>query len=276
MDRKRIYSKTAMNIVLFDSAEIEEPLPLYDERASHILKILKKNVGDTFEAGIIGAMAGKALIMQINDEGIAFNFTPNSDGKPLYPVSVIIGFPRPIQLKRLFRDMAGLGIAEIHLVGTELGEKSYMDSTIVERGSAYEALKNGSIQAKSTYIPELFVYPSLKNCLETLQKDDSCFCHSSTIKTALDNVRSYCSLNALLSHNYGALDTIRDYMSMEQITNAPRVYAAIGSERGWTDNERSIFEQYKFVLTLMGSRVLRTETAATAAVTIILSQLGML
>lgn len=265
-----------MNIVLFDSEEIEEPLPLYDERAVHILKILKKNVGDTFEAGIIGAMAGKALIMQINDEGIAFNFTPNNDGKPLYPVSVIVGFPRPIQLKRLFRDMAGLGVSEIHLVGTELGEKSYMDSTIVERGAAFEALKDGSVQAKSTYIPELFVYPTLKNCLEILQREDSHYNHNSSIKTALDNVRSCCSLNALLSHNYGALDTIRDYMTMEQLQKSPRIYAAIGSERGWSDTERSIFEQNKFALTLMGSRVLRTETAATTAVTIILSQLGML
>ncbi len=265
-----------MNIVLFDSEEIEEPLPLYDERASHILKVLKKNVGDTFEAGIIGSMAGKALIMQINDEGIAFNFTPNNDGRPLYPVSVIIGFPRPIQLKRLFRDMAGLGVCEIHLAGTELGEKSYMDSTIVERGAAYEALKDGSSQAKSTYIPQLFVYPSVKNCLETLTKEDLCFNHSSSIKTALDNVRSSCSLNALLSHNYGAADSIRDYMSMDQMHNGPKVYAAIGSERGWTDNERALLEQYKFVLTLMGTRVLRTETAATTAVTIILSQLGIL
>lgn len=265
-----------MNIVLFDSSEIDEPLPLYDQRAGHILKILKKNVGDTFEAGIIGSMAGKALIMQINDEGIAFNFTPNNDGKPLYPLSVIIGFPRPIQLKRLFRDMAGLGVCEIHLVGTELGEKSYMDSTIVERGAAYEALKDGSVQAKSTYIPELFVYPSLKNCLETLQKDDSHFNHNSSVKTALDNVRSIGSLNALLSQNYGSLDTIRDYMAMDQVHGAPRVYAAVGSERGWTDNERSVFEQYKFVLTLIGNRVLRTETAATTAAAIILSQLGML
>ncbi len=265
-----------MNIVLFDSSEIDKPIPLYDERAEHILKILKKNVGETFEAGIVGSMAGKAHIIQINDEGISFHFTPNNNGKPLYPVSVIVGFPRPIQLKRLFRDMAGLGMCEIHLVGTELGEKSYMKSTMVERGAAYEALKNGSIQAKSTHIPELFLHSSLKNCLETLSREDSHFNHLSSIKAALDNVRSCCSLNALLSHNYGAIDSIRDYMAMEQEHGAPRVYAAIGSERGWTDNERSLFENYKFILTLIGDRVLRTESAATTAAAIILSQLGIL
>lgn len=265
-----------MNIVLFDSSEIIEKLPLYDERAVHITKILKKKVGDKFEAGIIGAMAGKALIMNIDDEGISFNFTPNNNGKPLYPVSVIVGFPRPIQLKRLFRDMAGLGVSNIHLVGTELGEKSYMNSTIVTRGAAYNALKDGSIQAKSTYIPELCVYPSVKKCLETLQENDDHFKHTSSIKTALDNVKPACTLNTLLSHNYGALDTIRDYLAMDQGQASPHIYAAIGSERGWSDNERTTFEKHKFALTLMGDRILRTETAATTATTIILSQLGIL
>ena len=265
-----------MNIVLFDSSEIIEKLPLYDERAIHIIKILKKKPGDTFEAGIIGSMAGKALIMHIDDEGISFNFTPNNNGKPLYPVSVIVGFPRPIQLKRLFRDMAGLGVSQIHLVGTEFGEKSYMDSTIVSRGAAYKALQDGSIQAKSTYIPDLFVYPSVKKCLETLQENDDHFNHTSSIKAVLDNIRPSCTLNTLLSHNYGALDTIRDYLAMDQGQDSPHVYAAIGSERGWSDAERMTFETNKFTLTLMGDRLLRTETAATTATTIILSQLGIL
>ena len=89
-----------MNIVLFSDEEILEPLSLFDERAQHILKVLKKQEGDYFEAGIIHGMAGKAHIQCIDERGIHFHFTPSSNGKPLYPVSVIIGFPRPIQLKR--------------------------------------------------------------------------------------------------------------------------------------------------------------------------------
>ena len=126
-----------MNIVLFDKTEITSPLSLNDNRAKHITQILHKKEGEFFDAGIIGEKAGKAKITKIDETQISFDFIEETDGKPLYPLSMIIGFPRPIQLKRLFRDMAGLGIESIYLTGTELGEKSYMQSNIVEKGNAY-------------------------------------------------------------------------------------------------------------------------------------------
>ena len=54
------------------------------------------------------------------------------------------------------------------------------------------------------------------------------------------------------------------------------VVAAIGSERGWTANERKLFRERGFTLCGMGERVLRTETAATTAVAIILSNMEIL
>ena len=54
------------------------------------------------------------------------------------------------------------------------------------------------------------------------------------------------------------------------------VYAAIGSERGWTDKERSLFTDYGFASCSMGVRVLRTETATTVALSLILQSMGLL
>ena len=173
-----------MNIVLFEKNEISCPLKLNDERAQHILKILHKKEGDTFSCGIIKGMAGKAEIIHISEEGIKFSFEPESDGKPLNPLKMIIGFPRPIQLKRLLRDVAALGIQEIHLTGTELGEKSYMKSNLLERGTAYKMLLDGTVQAASTHIPELFLHQNLKECLQEISKNPA------ELKLALDNVNA--------------------------------------------------------------------------------------
>ena len=52
--------------------------------------------------------------------------------------------------------------------------------------------------------------------------------------------------------------------------------AAIGSERGWTDKERELLIKNGFSLRSMGNRVLRTETAATTAVALILSKMGVI
>lgn len=246
-----------MNICLFTQEEYEAGcLPINDERAQHIVKILHKQKGDYFDAGLIGGMAGTALITAISEQdGIHFSFCPQTDGKALFPLTMIIGFPRPIQLKRLLRDMAGLGVRAVHLTGTELGEKSYMQSTLVERGAAYKMLLDGTMQAKSTHIPELHVHHNLTECLDSLQMAGS-FC------AALDNVRPQSSLARYIA-NY------------PQIKNS-FAYAAIGSERGWTDKERALLTDCGFTLCSMGKRVLRTESAATVAAAVILNSMGYL
>ncbi|MBO4507944.1 MAG: 16S rRNA (uracil(1498)-N(3))-methyltransferase [Spirochaetaceae bacterium] len=262
-----------MNIVLFLREEMEKPLPLKDDRAKHILKVLHKQTGDSFDAGIINGEAGRAEITAITDEGISFHFLPQSDGKPLYPITLIIGFPRPIQLKRLFRDVAGLGASRLCLCGTELGEKSYMDSNIVERGAAYAALVDGSAQAKSTHIPELQLFPSVKACLSELFPAKTCTGSSAALCTADTDIR-------VMLDNVKPESTLFGHMQKAIPKNVPTsaimTYAAIGSERGWTDNERSLFAEAGFASCSMGIRVLRTETAATVAMSLILQSMGLL
>lgn len=238
-----------MNICLFSSDEINVPLSVKDERGEHIVKILHKKPGDTFTAGIIGGKAGIATITDVSDV-INFTFEPKSDGKPLNPLKMIIGFPRPIQLKRLLRDIAGLGVCEVHLTGTELGEKSYMQSTLVEKGSAYKMLLDGTVQAGSTHVPELFLHKTLAECLEAVKCDD--------VKLALDNINPACSLTEAMRKTESSTDG--------------NVVAAIGSERGWTDRERKLLEDRGFIRCGMGERILRTETAATVAGSIILAE----
>ena len=265
-----------MNICLFEPDEIDRPLGLRDERAEHIIKILHKKVNDTFAAGIIGGPSGKAVItaLESHDEksadgrkvftegSISFRFEPDGDGKPLHPLVMIIGFPRPIQLKRLLRDMAGLGVSEIHLTVTELGEKSYLKSGMATGGEGRKMLLEGCEQAASTHVPELFMHSSLEECLESvaplLQEG-----HDGTKRLyALDNVEPSGSLACFLREN----------PPEENQTSV----AAIGAERGWTENERRLLEKKGFIRLGMGKRILRTETASTVAASLILGAMGAL
>lgn len=253
-----------MNICLFSPEEILNPLDIQDERAQHILKILHKKEGESFSAGIIGNQAGTAVIKKIDVEEkkssdgkktfkggkIYFDFTPESDGKKLYPLKMIIGFPRPIQLKRLLRDMASLGVQEVHLTGTELGEKSYLKSDLATKGEAEKFLLDGSVQAGSTQVPKLFIHQTLKNCLEQIDLEGKLL--------ALDNIEPSQSLSCALKEK------------------PQKAVAAIGSERGWTNYERQLFRQNGFELLSMGKRILRTETASTVAVSLILDSMGVL
>ena len=252
-----------MNICLFSQEEISKPLFLKDERAEHIIKILHKKEGDTFAAGIIGGKSGIAKITGISD-AIYFDFEPCGDGKFLNPLKMIIGFPRPIQLKRLLRDVAALGICEVHLTGTELGEKSYMKSNLVENGAAYKMLLDGTVQAGSTHVPSLFIHETLNVCLNAVctQEDKA----KKSVLFALDNVNPASSLKDGLE---------KAFADKENCKNTECI-AAIGSERGWTDKERLLLEEKGFIRCGMGERIMRTETASTVAASVILNKMGYL
>ncbi len=245
-----------MNICLFNKSEIDKPLHQNDERAIHIRKVLHKKEGESFDAGIINGMAGIATITKISETGeIYFSFTETKNGKELYPLTLIIGFPRPIQLRRLLRDVASLGVKTIILTGTELGEKSYLNSNIITDGSAYKMLLDGSVQAASTHIPELVFCKSLKESIDLL--DDP----NSSIRISLDNKNPETNLG--------------DFLRNSSLKNQ-NIIAAIGSERGWTDNERFFLKKARFTHCSMGIRILRTETAATVASSLILNEMGFL
>lgn len=277
-----------MNICLFAPEEISKSLNADDPRAQHIIKVLHKGVGDTFYAGVIGGQAGTATITKIDSQAqdagaetastpkkgggaIHFTFTPQSDGKPLFPLHMIIGFPRPIQLKRLLRDMAALGVSSVRLCGTELGEKSYLKASLSDPAEVYKMLLDGTVQAASAHVPEPFVYPTLEACLDALASEAAQSASpvivglDPTIRAplllALDNVKPAQSLGSFLRANPPA---------------GRHVFAAIGSERGWSPAERALLEERGFVRLGMGSRIMRTETAATVSASLILSEMGAL
>ena len=255
-----------MNICLFEKSEISKPLSFDDERAGHLLKILHKKEGESFTAGIIDGESGTATITKIDETGrqIFFDFTATGEGKPLNPLKMIIGFPRPIQLKRLLRDIAALGVSEVHLTGTELGEKSYMKSDLAQPKAAWELLREGTVQAGSTHVPKVFVHENLGRCLGAqglVVPEPACpeLCRREGQQLiCLDNINPACAL--------GQID----------FSKSAAVIAAIGSERGWTDKERELLEKAGFIRCGMGPRIMRTETAATVAGAIILNSMGVL
>ena len=247
-----------MNIALFTESEINTPLSIKDERGEHIVKVLHKKEGDTFKAGIVGGMEGTATITKIEKDEISFSFSPETPGLEPQPLIMIIGFPRPIQLKRLLRDIAALGVKEVHLSGTELGEKSYMQSNLVEHGTAYKMLLDGTVQAGTTSVPELFLHKTLSECMESVKKSAG----ENFQALALDNIKPKWSLV--------------EAMGAEELPENCITIAAIGSERGWTDKERKMLEEAGFSRCGMGKRIMRTETAATVAASVILAERGLL
>lgn len=253
-----------MNIILFSPDDVltdsksrmGQDFPKYvfyktDARYSHIKKILRLSEGDTFKAGMINGRVGRGSIEQFSETQLIFSFTGTHDPLPLPPVNIILGFPRPIQLKRILRDIASLGFFRLLLTGTELGEKSYLKSTLASETEVRQYLLDGISQAGQSLLPEVSFYPSVRDCLCS-----EAVCKAAGKKITLD-----------ISASAKPLSTLK-------LNKNETVTVAAGNERGWTDFERRLFAAANFKTYAMGSRILRTETAACSALAVILAHNG--
>ena len=129
-----------------------------------------------------------------------------------------------------------------------------MQSNLVEHGTAYQMLIDGTVQAAGTHVPSLYLHKSLSECLSFIEENR----RQNELKICLDNINPRGSLTEILKTNQ----------------EAENVIAAIGSERGWTENERKLLESKGFIRAGMGSRVMRTETAATVSAGVISALMG--
>ena len=237
-----------MNIILFTEDELNTPLSRRDRRAQHILKVLRLNTGDHFQLGLIDGPRGTAQITDITANEIAFATQLDKKVPNLYPIKMIIGLTRPRYARRILKDLTSQGASELHFVATDTGEKSYLHSTLWSDENYQQHLIEGAEQAFCTRLPSVVVHTSLQACLNTLAIDAN--------RIALDN--------------YEATHPIQDCTFLHKTT-----IVAIGSERGWSDAERDQFRTHQYTLASMGKRVLKTETASTAALAIILSNLSL-
>ena len=250
-----------MNIILFE--EDERFLPSSDERCTHIRKILKKKKGDEFAAGLIGGPTGRAAITEDNARGIAFSFEAEAPCAPLYPLRLLVGFPRPIQLKRLLRSVASLGASSVLLCGTDLGEKSYMKSGLLEGGGARAALVAGAMQAGFSAIPSIDRAETLDAALALIEKS-----FPAAHKTLID-------IAAMDGQKPPVLGSDASGSFNRKITEEAPLFLAIGSERGWSGRERALFASFGWQARSLGPRILRTETAADAACAVALFAYGL-
>jgi len=242
-----------MNIILLEEHELGRSLSRRDERTIHLLKVLHKKAGDAFEAGILGGNMGTGRIEKINLDGSIFvTVQATQPPPPRLKLRIAVAFARPIQLKRIFRDMSNMGVQAVDLIGTDLGEKSYRDTKLFSSGGAHAALIEGAVQARDTQIPTLALFDNLDEWLKERPWDSDS--RRIPLLVAADNARPEGSIFHI------------------SVTSRPAVIA-IGPERGWSDRERELFEKAGFLRLSMGSRALRTETACVAAASLAMEKI---
>lgn len=227
-----------MNVVLFEATE-PHVLARADPRARHVVDVLRRGVGDHFDAGIVDGPLGTATVTALDSASLAFAFVPGSVPPPLPDVTLIVGLPRPATARDVLRDATTLGVRAIHFVTTERTTASYAASRLWTDGEARAQIVLGAAQAFDTRLPSVTAGLPLADALALGAGE----------RLALDNYEAPAHLG-----RWGLPGPVT---------------LAIGPERGWGPKDRATLRAAGATLHHLGTRVLRVEMAVVAALTLV-------
>jgi RsmE family RNA methyltransferase len=210
---------------------------------------LHRTPGAEFDAGLINGPRGKATLRAVTDNALSLSFVWGATPPPLAPIHLIVGLPRPQTARDILREGTALGLASMDFVLTERSDPGYAQSSLWVAREWEELLIAGAAQAFCTRLPVVR--------------------HGQSLAMTLDTLPTECALVGL--DNYEAPGALRDLDLAGQTT----VTLALGAERGWSTAERALLRQRGFSFAHLGERVLRTETACIAAISLLKAKLGL-
>ena len=238
-----------MNRILFEASELlpDGTVLLGDARAVHVRNVLAADAGQILQVGMVDGMAGTGRVLEVSADGVRLAVT--LDTEALAPwIDLVLAVPRPKVLKRLWAQLAALGVGRIVLINGARVEREYFATHWLQEANYRPLLLEGLTQAGTTRVPVVSVQrrfrPYIEDCLGA----------------------EFPGTLRLVAHP-GAAATPRGLMAGDR-----RVLLAVGPEGGWTPFEIDLLEQHGFERFALGTRTLRTDTACIA----LLSAIGCL
>lgn len=234
-----------MNLIVIHPYELSPAgrVCLTGERAKHIHGVLKALPGKALRVGLLNGSVGQGIVIESGDKEVFLQCEFADQIPPRPSVDLLLALPRPKVMKRLWAQLAALGVGRIILTNAEKVERFYFDSHVLEPDFYTACLIEGLQQAGDTRLPEVRIVRELKPFLED----------------ELDALFPNSGLRLLADPS--AEETI--FQTLENTASA-RTLLAIGPEGGWTPYELEMFSSHEFQAFNAGPRILRTDTACVA------------
>jgi 16S rRNA U1498 N3-methylase RsmE len=123
-----------MNLLLVAPDELDPDgvVRLVDGRARHLLTVLRVTPGARVRVGLVDGPVGQGVVVGSNDRTVTLRCS--LDGEPLArpPVDLLLALPRPKVLKRLWAQLAALGVGRIVLTNAARVERDYFDTHVLD------------------------------------------------------------------------------------------------------------------------------------------------
>jgi RsmE family RNA methyltransferase len=215
-------------------------------RARHLREVLNAAPGQQVRIGIIDGAYGVGSVQAVGADAVDLRCVFDATIPERPPVDVLLALPRPKVMRRLWAQLAAIGVGRIMVTNAERVERNYFDTHILAPEGYRPLLIEGLQQARDTRLPVVSIHRQFKVLIE-----DGLFGLSAPALR-------------LVAHP-GVGGSIGDAMRKG---GQARILLAIGPEGGWNSFEIRLLEAHGFQPVGIGSRTLRTDTAALALLTL--------
>jgi 16S rRNA (uracil1498-N3)-methyltransferase len=242
-----------VNLILLEPGDMSGPeeATLTGERARHALAVLKASSGQAVRIGMIDGAVGTGMVTTMTDRTVALRCVFESDIPACPRLDLLLALPRPKVLRRLWAQLAALGVGQVILSNAERVERNYFDSHVVTETCYRPLLIEGLQQARDTRLPTVSVHKQFR----VLVEDD--------LATLFPAGRR------VVAHP----GTGRSDAGLATMDSRERVLLAVGPEGGWNAFELNLLATHGFHSFDIGGRTLRTDTACIALIALVHSAL---
>jgi RsmE family RNA methyltransferase len=243
-----------VNLILIEPTDTNRhgEVTLTGPRAQHVLDVLKAVPGQAVRIGMLNGVLGSGTVMAIADRTVSLRCAFDGETPPRPRVDLLLALPRPKVLRRLWAQLAALGVGQIILTNAERVERNYFDTHVLTEACYRPLLIEGLQQARDTWLPVVSVHKQFRVLIE-------------------DDLPALFPDGRRLVAHPGSGSTIA---GLTPASVNDRVLLAVGPEGGWNEFELKLLAAHQFHPFDMGGRTLRTDTACIALLALVHSALA--
>ena len=238
-----------MNLILLEHTDVDASgeFVLSDARAGHLLDVLKVVPGDSVRVGMVDGPAGVACVKAIAGAAITLQGSFESTPPRRPRVDLLLALPRPKVMRRLWAQIAAIGVGQVVVTNAARVERNYFDTHVLSPEFYRPLLLEGLQQARDTRVPVVSIHRQFRVLVE-----------DALDQLLPDGVRVMADPHATIR--------VRDIVDQHP---ADRVLLAVGPEGGWNNFEATTLQAHGFHTAGMGPRTLRTDTACVALLALV-------
>jgi 16S rRNA (uracil1498-N3)-methyltransferase len=242
-----------VNLILLEpgEADADGTVRLAGARAAHLAGVLRVAPGQTVRVGVLDGPIGTGAVQAVAADHVELRceFEAAIPDRPR--VDLLLALPRPKVMRRLWAQLAALGVGQIVLTGAARVGRDYFDTHVLTPGCYRPLLIEGLQQARDTRLPRVSIHRRFKTLIE-------------------DEIDRQLTGGLRLAADPAA----RPLGEVVRAAVRERVLLAIGPEGGWNTVEREMLAAHGFQAVGLGPRTLRTDTACIALLALVHAALG--